>query len=194
MYSSGRKHALRKTAYLPDRIFSPVRRLTMWLLHTHVVYSYNAIVVIVVLYSECDHENNQSTHALYELYKNSHKNCHPLNILEAAYLLLLLFILSKYILSKSVTLSHGPKNTARGVRSLLGFNTYLILAQCEQVYLFLALSLKLVFTPICLYRWQISSINSSTPRTAQKKTLKNVTSPSISQLPKRASSRATDVV
>ena len=32
------------------------------------------------------------------------------------------------------------KNTARGVRFLLGFNTYLILAQCEQVHLFLALA------------------------------------------------------
>ena len=30
------------------------------------------------------------------------------------------------------------KNTARGVRFLLGFNMYLFLAQCEQVYLFLA--------------------------------------------------------
>ena len=33
------------------------------------------------------------------------------------------------------------KNTARGVRFLLGFNMYLFLAQCEQVYLFLALAL-----------------------------------------------------
>ena len=32
------------------------------------------------------------------------------------------------------------KNTARGVRILLRFNMYLFLAQCEQVYLFLALS------------------------------------------------------
>ena len=32
------------------------------------------------------------------------------------------------------------KNTARGVRFLLGFNMYLFLAQCEQVYLFLALA------------------------------------------------------
>ena len=31
---------------------------------------------------------------------------------------------------------------ARGVRFFLGFNMYLILAQCEQVYLFLALALK----------------------------------------------------
>ena len=30
------------------------------------------------------------------------------------------------------------KNTAHGVRFLLGFNMYLILAQCEQVYVFLA--------------------------------------------------------
>ena len=28
------------------------------------------------------------------------------------------------------------ENTARGVRFLLGFDMYLILAQCEQVYLF----------------------------------------------------------
>ena len=32
------------------------------------------------------------------------------------------------------------KNTARGVRFLLGFNMYLISAQCEQVYLFCQLS------------------------------------------------------
>ena len=32
------------------------------------------------------------------------------------------------------------KNTARGVHFLLGFNMYLILAQCEQVYLFLAVA------------------------------------------------------
>ena len=32
------------------------------------------------------------------------------------------------------------KNTARGVRFLLCFNMYLFLAQCEQVYLFLALA------------------------------------------------------
>ena len=32
------------------------------------------------------------------------------------------------------------KNTDRDVRFLLGFNMYLILAQCEHVYLFLALS------------------------------------------------------
>ena len=34
------------------------------------------------------------------------------------------------------------KNTARGVRFLLGFNMYLFLAQCEQVYLFLVLAQK----------------------------------------------------
>ena len=39
--------------------------------------------------------------------------------------------------SKQLMLSHGPK-TARGERFLLGFNMYLILAQCEQLYLFLA--------------------------------------------------------
>ena len=41
---------------------------------------------------------------------------------------------------KKLTLSRGPKNTARGVRFLLGFNMYLFLAQCEQVYLFLTLA------------------------------------------------------
>ena len=35
-----------------------------------------------------------------------------------------------------------PKNTARGVRFLLGFNVYLFLALCEQVYLFLAFAPK----------------------------------------------------
>ena len=34
------------------------------------------------------------------------------------------------------------KNTARGVRFLLGFSMYLFLAQCEQVYLFLVLAQK----------------------------------------------------
>ena len=34
------------------------------------------------------------------------------------------------------------KNTARGVCFLLTFNMYLFLAQCEQVYLFLALAKK----------------------------------------------------
>ena len=34
------------------------------------------------------------------------------------------------------------KNTDRDVRFLLGFNMYLILAQCEHVYLFLALAPK----------------------------------------------------
>ena len=33
------------------------------------------------------------------------------------------------------------KNTARGVRFLLRVNMYLCLAQCDQVYLFLVLSL-----------------------------------------------------
>ena len=33
------------------------------------------------------------------------------------------------------------KNTARGVSFVFGFNMYLFLAQCEQVYPFLALAL-----------------------------------------------------
>ena len=36
------------------------------------------------------------------------------------------------------------KNTARGVCFLLVFNMYLFLAQCEQLYLFLALALILM--------------------------------------------------
>ena len=40
--------------------FSPVRMLTMWLLRTSYKSYYE--YTVVVLYSECDHENNQSTH------------------------------------------------------------------------------------------------------------------------------------
>ena len=40
------------------------------------------------------------------------------------------------------------KNTARGVRFLLGFNMYLCLAQCEQVYLFFGiLPINIIFLP-----------------------------------------------
>ena len=38
------------------------------------------------------------------------------------------------------------KNTARGVRFMFRFNMYLFLAQCEQIYLFLALSHKNIYT------------------------------------------------
>ena len=37
------------------------------------------------------------------------------------------------------------KNTARGVRFLLRFNMYPFLAQCQQVHLFLAFALYLLF-------------------------------------------------
>ena len=42
------------------------------------------------------------------------------------------------------------KNTTRGVRFLRGFNTYLILALCEQVYLFLALDPNKI-RHVCIY-------------------------------------------
>ena len=46
---------------------------------------------------------------------------------------------------KKVDAFSWAKNTARGVRFLLGFDMYLFLAICEQVYLFLALSLINIF-------------------------------------------------
>ena len=43
------------------------------------------------------------------------------------------------------------KNTARGVRFLLGFNMYMFLAQCEQLYHFLAPSHNSsFFLPFCV--------------------------------------------
>ena len=47
------------------------------------------------------------------------------------------------------------KNTARGVRILLRFNMYLFLAQCEQVYLLLALALYFFFSsfPFSIFRF-----------------------------------------
>ena len=66
------------------------------------------------------------------------KNCYdPLKILEAAYSLLYCCSGAKIIMFNAFS---WAKNTARGVHFLLGFNIYLILAQCEQVYLFLALA------------------------------------------------------
>ena len=64
---------------------------------THVVY--NRIV------SECDHENNQSTHiCIYEPYKNS--KLLPIKILEAILLILLLIRRKK---KKCFEVSYGPK-------------------------------------------------------------------------------------
>ena len=63
----------------------------------------------------------------------------PIKILEAAYLLLL-FRRKK----KNFQAFSGAKNTARGVHFLLRFNMYLLLARCEQVYLFLAIALLLI--------------------------------------------------
>ena len=42
--------------------------------------------------------------------------------------------------TKCFKVSHDTKNTVGGVRFLLRFNMDLFLAQCEQVYLFLALA------------------------------------------------------
>ena len=57
------------------------------------------------------------------------KNCYdPLNILEAAHLLLYWCSGAKIIMFRNAF--SWAKNTARGVRFLLGFNMYLILAQC----------------------------------------------------------------
>ena len=85
---------------------------------------------------------------MYEPYKNSKTLTYLLKILEAAYLLLLIVLLlfsgAKSILSTSIYIKYfsWAKNTVRGVHFLLGFNIYLILAQCEQVSLFLALALN----------------------------------------------------
>ena len=43
--------------------------------------------------------------------------------------------------NKNISLSRLGENTTSGVRFLLGFGMYLILTQCGQVYLFLALDL-----------------------------------------------------
>ena len=72
---------------------------------------------------------------MYEPYKNS-KLLH-IKILEAAYVLLIRLLFRR----KKNTFEgfSWAENTARGVRFLLRFSMYLFLAQCEQVYLFLAL-------------------------------------------------------
>ena len=69
------------------------------------------------------------------------KNCYdPFKILEVAYLLLLiLLLLFRRKKKKMLSAFSWAKNTTRGVRFLLGFNMYLFLAQCEQVYLLLAI-------------------------------------------------------
>ena len=79
-----------------------------------------------------------------EEYKNS-KNCYdPLKTLEAAHLLILLLYCcssAKHnVYQVPANAFSWAKNAARGVRFLLGFNMYLILAHCEQVYMFLALA------------------------------------------------------
>ena len=74
------------------------------------------------------------------------KNCYdPLKIWEAAYLLLSTVPYSTAVQAQKIIMFTAflwAKNTARGVRFLLGFNMYLILARCEQVYLFLVLAQK----------------------------------------------------
>ena len=40
--------------------FSPVRMLTMWLLRTSYIATIQYDTVVILLYSECDHENNQA--------------------------------------------------------------------------------------------------------------------------------------
>ena len=74
------------------------------------------------------------------------KNCYdPLNILEAAYLLLSTVPYSTAVQAQKIIMFTAflwAKNTARGVRFLLVFNMYLFLAQFEQVYLFLAIDPK----------------------------------------------------
>ena len=92
--------------------------------------------------SECDHENNQSTHIFMNHTKT--QKLLPIKILEAAYwyfvLLILLLLRRKKI--KQNKDSHGPK-TPLVAWFLLCFNMYLFSAQFEQVYVFLAYALLL---------------------------------------------------
>ena len=83
--------------------FSPVRMLTMWLLRTSYKSYYE--YTVVVLYSECDHENNQSTHICMNHTKT--QKLLPIEDLEAAHLLLLLLFRRKKIII--ITHSHRPK-------------------------------------------------------------------------------------
>ena len=78
---------------------------------------------------------------MYEPYKYKNSKLLLIKILEAAYVLLLLVLLLLRRKKKKINAFSWAKNTARGVRFLLGFiNRYLFLAQCEQVYLFSALA------------------------------------------------------
>ena len=72
---------------------------------THVVYSYYT-VLILVLYSACDHENNQSTHIyMYEPNKNSKTvTTHSRFWRPHIY-----YCCCSGAKKKSLTLSHGPK-------------------------------------------------------------------------------------
>ena len=74
---------------------------------THVVFSYYTVV-----YSECDHENNQSTY-IFLTHEASYKTCY-----RVIFWLLM------------------AENTVRGVRLFLRFNMYLFFAQFDQIYLF----------------------------------------------------------
>ena len=90
----------------------------------------------------------QECHTIYVWTIQKLKNCFvPINILEAEYLLLLDYTKLLYYTrllfrrkKKNVSSLSWAKNTACGVRLLLRFNMYLFLAQCEHVYLFLAVA------------------------------------------------------
>ena len=88
----------------------------------HVVFSYYTVV-----YSECDHENNQSTYIFIVV-----QNMLPGNILVVAFSLKRMFR-RKTILKFWLLMA---ENTVRGVRLFLRFHMYLFLAQCDQIYLF----------------------------------------------------------
>ena len=110
--------------------FSPVRMLTMWL---HVLYSY---YTVVILYSECDHENNQSTH-IYVWTIQKRKNCSHSDfggrIFTTPEYILLLFRRKKKRKFNAFSWAKTP---------LVACVFYLVLmctcflAQFEQVYLF----------------------------------------------------------
>ena len=112
--------------------------LSMWLLLRVYAYAY-----LVQEYgntrrrSECDHEIRQILIPVlkitYNIYQEFGGHTHPLS-----------FCCSGANSKVCLIISHSQKvlkNTVRGVRFLLGFIIYLILAQMDQVYLILAVAL-----------------------------------------------------
>ena len=95
----------------------------------------------MVLYSEFDHENNQSTHVRIIWTSTKTQKLFPIKKIGGR-----IFATTTAVVqaqkNQKVDAFSWAQNTARGVRFLLDFHMSLILAQCQQVYLFLALALK----------------------------------------------------